>query len=106
MPQSDDQIRSHAAALAEEIALGLRQGRAAEWLEEVLGSALLEVARRERERCATVADRRVEMWEASARRMVSGTWPTAAITEARTRLNEALALADALRVSISPPPEG
>jgi hypothetical protein len=50
MSQSDDQIRARAAALAVEIASGLQQGRAAEWLEEVLKSALLDVARQERER--------------------------------------------------------
>jgi biotin synthase-related radical SAM superfamily protein len=105
MVQSDDQIRARAAALAEEVAAGLHQGRAAEWLEEVLGSALLDVARQERERCAAVADERVTMWQASLRRLSSGTWPTVAIAEARARLNEALALADALRVSIAAPPE-
>jgi hypothetical protein len=103
---SDDDIRIRAAELAEEVASGIRGGRAAEWLEEVLGSALLEVARRERERCAAVADHRVEMWEASARRMSTGAWPPSALAEARARLNEARALADALRVSVSPPREG
>jgi hypothetical protein len=106
MVQSDDQVRARAAALAEEIAAGLHRGRAAEWLEEVLGSALLDVARRERERCAAVAEGRVTMWQASVRRVSSGTWPTEAVAEARARLNEALALADALRVSIAAPPEG
>jgi hypothetical protein len=105
MVQSDDQVRALAAALAEEIAAGLHQGRPAEWLEEVLGSALLDVARRERERCATVAEGRVAMWQASVRRLSSGAWPTVAVAEARARLNEALALADALRVSIAAPPE-
>lgn len=106
MPQSDDEIRSRAAELADEVAAGIRQGRAAEWLEEVLGSVLLEVARRERERCAAVADERVAMWEASLKRRGTGTWPAGAAAEARARLNEARALADALRVSISPPHEG
>jgi hypothetical protein len=63
-------------------------------------------ARRERDRCAAVEEERVKMWQASARRMSSGIWPTVAIAEARARLNEALALADALRVSIDAPPEG
>jgi hypothetical protein len=106
MPQSDDQIRAWAAALAEEIASSLKQGRVVEWLEEVLGGALLDVARRERERCAAVVDQRVEMWEASTRRMAGGTWPAAAIAEARARRNEALAVADALRVNIATPSEG
>jgi hypothetical protein len=106
MGQSDDQIRARAAALAEEITTGLHQGRVAEWLEEVLGSALLDVARRERERCAAVAEERVEMWQGSLRNLLSGSWPRGAVAEARARLNEALALADALRVSIAAPPEG
>lgn len=105
MPHSDDDLRNRAAALAEEVASGLRQGRALEWLEEVLGSTLLDVARRERERCAVVADRRIEVWEASMRRMRSGTWPAGAVEEARARLNEARTIADALRVSIATPPE-
>ncbi len=103
MVQSDDEIRGRAAALAEEIASGLGQGRVQEWLEEVLGAALLEVARRERERCAVVIDQRVDMWAASARRMESGAWPSAALAEAQARLNEARAIADALHVSIAPP---
>jgi hypothetical protein len=74
--------------------------------QEVLGSTLLDVARRERERCAAVAEERAAMWQASAGRMASGIWPAAAIAEARARLNEALALADALQVSISTPPDG
>jgi hypothetical protein len=103
--QSDDEIRTRAAALADEIASGLQQARPAEWLEVLLGSALLEVARQERERCAAVADQRVELWEASGARMANGGWPAGAVAEARARLNEARALADALRVSIAPPPE-
>jgi hypothetical protein len=106
MPQSDDEIRRRAAELAEVVAMGVRQGRPAEWLEEVLGGALLDVARGERERCALVADQRVEMWEASVRRIGSGDWPSTALAEARARLNEARALADALRVSLTAPREG
>ena len=106
MVQSDDQIRNRAAALAEEVASGLQQRRAPEWLEEVLGSALLDVANQERERCALVVDQRVEMWEASARGIESGTWPTGTVAETRARLNEARAIADALRVSITPPRGG
>jgi hypothetical protein len=97
---------AQAATLAEEMSAGLHQGRAVEWIEEVLGGALLGVARRERERCAEVADQRIAIWEASLGRMGSGTWPAAALTEARARLNEARALADAVRVSIETPPEG
>jgi hypothetical protein len=104
--QSDDEIRSRAATLADEVATGVRGGRAAEWLEEALGSVLLEVARAERQRCAAVADERVEMWENSVRRMGTGNWTPTAVAEARARLNEARALADALRVSISAPRNG
>jgi hypothetical protein len=104
--QSDDEIRGRAADLADEVATGFRSGRAAEWLEEVIGSALLEVARAERQRCAVLADERVEMWEHSVRRMGTGSWAPTAVAEARARLNEARALADALRVSISPPRRG
>jgi hypothetical protein len=104
LTQSDDEIRNRAAVLADEIVSAVRQGGAAEWLEEVLGGALLEVARRERERCARVADQRIEMWEASVRRMAGGAWPAGAVAESRARLNEARAIADALRVSISTPP--
>jgi hypothetical protein len=105
MAQSDDGIRHHASMLADEITSSLQQGRAVEWLEEVLGGTLLAVARGERERCAAVADRRIEMWEGSLRRMESGTWPGGAVAEARARLKEARALADALRVSLSAPSE-
>jgi len=106
MLQSDSEIRARAAALAEAVAAGVHQGRPLEWVEEVLGTALLDVARRERERCAALADRRARLWEASARRMSSGTWPAAALVEARERRNEALALADALRVDAPAPPDG
>jgi hypothetical protein len=97
MLQSEPNIRTRAAALADELAAGLRNGRALEWVEEVLGDALLDVARGERERCATVADRRVALWEASARRMSSPTWPAEGLVESRERRKEALVIADAIR---------
>jgi hypothetical protein len=83
--------------LAEELAAGMRDGRASEWLEEVLVTVLLDVIRGERERCAAVADRRVELWSANERKMASGTWPADARFEARERRKEAIVLADALR---------
>lgn len=104
--QSDEEIRGRVAELADEVATGVRNGRAAEWLEEVIGSALLEVARAERQRCAAVAGERVEMGEKSVRRMGTGSWAPTAVGEARARLNEARALADALRVTIRPPGQG
>ena len=97
MLQSELDIRTRAAGLAEELATGVESGRAVEWLEEVLGAALVDVARSERERCAVLADRRAELWEASARRMASGAWPTEGLVEARERRKEALVLADAIR---------
>jgi hypothetical protein len=106
MLQSDGEIRARAEALAEEIVAGVQQGRAPEWVEEVLGSALLAVARDERERCATLADRRAELWEASGRRMSSGTWPAEGRVEARERRKEALVIADALRAEVPEPPRG
>jgi hypothetical protein len=97
MLQSASDIRTRAASLAEEVAAGLQKGRAIEWLEEVLGETLLDVARSERERCAAVADRRAELWDASARRMSSGGWPPEGLSEARERRKEALVIADAIR---------
>ena len=106
MLQSDPEIRARAAALAEEIAAGVRQGRSLEWLEEVLGTALLDVARSERERCASVADQRAQLWESSARRMASGPWPAHALVEARERRKEAVVLADAIRADLPSPRDG
>jgi hypothetical protein len=97
MLQSESDIRTRAASLAEEVAAGLQNGRAVEWLEEVLGGTLLDVARSERERCAGVADRRASLWEASAQRMSSGGWPAEGLVEARERRKEALVIADAIR---------
>lgn len=75
LAQTDDQLRARAAALAEEVAGGLHAGRPLKWVEELLGGAMIDLARRERERCAAVADRRVEMWEATLRRTGTGVWP-------------------------------
>lgn len=97
MLQSESDIRTRAAALADEVSAGMRDGRALEWVEEVLGAALLDVARTERERCAAVADRRAALWEASGRRMSSASWPTEGLIEARERRKEALVIADAIR---------
>ncbi len=106
MHQSDSQIHARAAALAEELTAGVQHGRPAEWVEEVLGSALLELARQERERCARLAERPVELWETTARRMASGPWPAAALREARERHKEARVIADALRAETAVPLDG
>jgi hypothetical protein len=102
MIQSETDIRAHAATLAEEIAAGVRGGRAIEWLGEVLTAALLDVARAERERCAALAMRRADMWEGTVDRYASEMWPAEVRIEARERRKEALVIADA----ISCHPEG
>jgi hypothetical protein len=100
MLQSESDIRTRAAALAEEIAGEVQKGRVVEWIEEVLAAALLDVARSERERCALLADRRAALWAASARRMSSATWASEGLVEARERRKEALVLADAIREDV------
>ena len=97
MSQPETDARARAAALAEELAEGLREGRAVEWAEQVLGSALLAAIRDERERCGAIADRRVELWAASGARMSSPGWPSGAAAEARARGNAAQVIADAIR---------
>lgn len=53
--------------------------------------------REERERCAAIAQRRVDLWEASGTRMSSPGWPSGAAAEARARRNEAQVITDAIR---------
>ena len=96
MRSIDAGIHARAAALAEELAAGVRAGRPAEWAERVVGGALLDAVHQERERCAAIAERRVEMWESSARRMSPGQVPAEALTEARG-YKEAVVIADAIR---------
>jgi hypothetical protein len=98
MSRVSEHVRQRAAALAEEIAAGVGQGRVAEWIEERFMSEMLDALRMERERCAVVADTRAEMWQKSLRRYASGAWPVGAKTEARERSKEAMAIADAIRV--------
>lgn len=97
-PEAD--ARSRAAMIADELVAGLRDGRAPEWAEQVVGSALLAALRAERERCAAIAERRVELWEASGARMSSPAWPSGAAAEARARRNEAQVIADAIRAYV------
>ncbi|HEV3484865.1 MAG TPA: hypothetical protein VG106_05625 [Vicinamibacterales bacterium] len=97
MVRLEAEMRARAAALADELAAGLREGRAVEWVEQVVGSALLAAIREERERCAALADRRVDLWDASTTRMSSPGWPSGATAEARARRNEAQVIADAIR---------
>lgn len=97
MARPEMEARARAALPADEIAAGLREGRALEWVEQVLGSALLSAIRDERERCASIAERRVGLWSASGMRMSSPGWPSGAAAEARARGNEAQVIADAVR---------
>ena len=97
MARPETEAHAQAAALAEELAAGLRDGRPLEWAEQVLGSALLIAIRSERDRCVAIAERRVDLWEASGTRMASPGWPSGAAAEARARRNEAQVIADAIR---------
>jgi hypothetical protein len=102
MSKSEAHLRTRAAALAEEISAEIPRGPTSEWLEEVLGSALLDVARQELARCAAIAEARAVLWEGTAHRMSSGAWPAAAVIEARERSKEAIFIADAIRADDSP----
>ncbi len=97
MTHPESEARTRAAALADELAAGLRDGHAVEWAEELLGGVLLAVIREERERCAAIAQRRAGIREGSATRMSSPGWPGGAAAEARARRNEAQVIADAIR---------
>ena len=104
MLEFDRALDARAAELAGEIAAAVRSGRAEEALEQLLGTALRGVVRAERERCARLAERRAEMWAASARRMsAGGTWPREGVVEAHERGKEATALGDAIRAEVDPP---
>lgn len=100
MTYPEAEARARAAALADELVAGLRDRRAPEWVEQVVGSALLVAIREERERCAAIAERRIELWEASGARMSSPGWPGGAAAEARGRRNEAQVIADAIRAGV------
>lgn len=95
MRDTEEALRARAAALAEELTSARQARRPAEWLEELLVSALLEVLRQERTRCSELAAERARMWKASAERAAK-TWPREALAEARARRTEALAIADRL----------
>ncbi len=95
-------LQQRAAALAEELASGVREARAVEWLEEAVLSALADAMDRERERCALLAEQRAALWETSDQKFRSPEWPACALSEARACRNEALALADAIRAGASP----
>lgn len=93
-----DEISQRAARLAEELGALARAGRPQERLEALLLTALRE----ERERCAAVAEERAAMWDRT--RQNDPAWPAEGRLEARTRYNEAVAIADAIRAGSPTPP--
>ena len=99
MAHPEMEARARAGALADELVAGIRDGRAPEWVEQVLGNALVSAIREERDRCAAVAERRIELWNASSARMSSPGWPSGAAAEARARRNEAQVIADEIRAA-------
>ena len=92
----DRNLQELARKLTKELSAGIREGRTAEELEELIGRALQHAAAQEREHCADIAEHRAAMW-ASSSRWLGSTELTAPKIEAREREKEALAIADALR---------
>jgi len=87
-----------AASLADEVADAVSQGRPSEALEELIASALLEMMRLERDKCALIAEHRADMWESALERYRHSGTPVYAIDGARERHKEAVSIADAIRV--------
>ena len=87
-----------AALLADEVNDAVKDGRTSEWLEEVLASALLEMMRLERDKCAMIAEHRADMWQSALERYTTSNSAGYAIEEARERHKEAVTIADAIRV--------
>lgn len=97
MSEFDADFRQRAAHLAEEIAAAANLDYATNRIEELIVHALLEAIRSERERCISIAVRRIELWEAFERRTSSPEWPSEGRIEGRERRKEAIVIADALR---------
>jgi hypothetical protein len=95
VPDSD-RISELASVLADELAEAFSVDRTPERLETLLLSALREVAFLERERCASVAEERARMWKST--KLNDPGWPGEGRREAQARHNEAVAIADAIRV--------
>ena len=87
-----------AASLAEEVSDAVKAGQPSELLEEVLASALLEMMRLERDKCALIAEHRADMWESALERYTHSGTADQAVGEARERHKEAITIADAIRV--------
>lgn len=86
-----------AASLADDVAAVVRDGQPSEALEELLASALLEMMRLERDKCAMIAEHRADMWESALERYTGSGTAGQAIDEARERHKEALTITDAIR---------
>ena len=87
-----------ASSLADEVADAVKDGRPSELLEEMLASALLEMMRLEREKCAMIAEHRADLWESALDRYTQTGFGDMAVSEARERHKEAVSIADAIRV--------
>jgi hypothetical protein len=87
-----------AAILADEVTDAVKDGRSTEWLEETLASALLEMMRLERDKCALIAEHRADIWESALERYTLSGTAAYALEEARERHKEAVTIADAIRV--------
>jgi hypothetical protein len=86
-----------AASLADDVANAVRDGRPTELLEEMLASALLEMMRLERDKCALIAEHRADMWGSAIDRYMSSATAADSVSEARERHKEATSIADAIR---------
>lgn len=76
----------------------MKQGRPSEALEELLASALLEMMRLERDKCALIAEHRADLWESALERYRNSGTPGYEVDGARERHKEAVSIADAIRV--------
>ncbi len=86
-----------AASLADDVAVAVKEGQSNNRIEEILASALLEMMRLERDKCAMIAEHRADLWETAIERDPLSPTSTHAINEARERHREATIIADAIR---------
>jgi hypothetical protein len=86
-----------ASSLADEVSQAVTEGRSSEMIEEMLASALLEMMRLERDKCALIAEHRADLWETTIENDPLSPTSTHVINEARDRHKEAIVIADAIR---------
>ena len=86
-----------AASLADDVAVAVKEGKSNERIEEILASALLEMMRLERDKCALIAEHRADMWGSAIDRYMSSATAADSVSEARERHKEATSIADAIR---------